>query len=142
MMLLGTGVAMKFGAQINRIQAARDNVGNAIAFAQTQDGFLEKIGNALDRMSELAMLAQDETKTNADRAFMTRNFKSWMNLSSTSRSKTFNGVSLFSGGSMTMNVTVSDGTTFGKPTMLTYLLLHTMRLRQTLSTPHPLLQQP
>ena len=36
----GTGVAMKFGAQINRIQAARDNVGNAVAFAQTQDGFL------------------------------------------------------------------------------------------------------
>ena len=43
---------MKFGAQINRIQAARDNVGNAVAFAQTQDGFLEKVGNALDRMSE------------------------------------------------------------------------------------------
>ena len=37
----GVGVAMKFGAQINRIQAARDNVGNAVAFAQTQDGFLE-----------------------------------------------------------------------------------------------------
>ena len=59
----GTGVAMKFGAQINRIQAAKDNVGNAISFSQTQDGFLDKIGNALDRMSELAVLAQDETKT-------------------------------------------------------------------------------
>ena len=39
----GTGVAMKFGAQINRIQAAKDNVGNAIAYAQTQDGFLETV---------------------------------------------------------------------------------------------------
>ena len=40
----GTGVAMKFGAQINRIQAAKDNVGNAILF-QTQDGFLSKVGD-------------------------------------------------------------------------------------------------
>ena len=38
----GVGVAMKFGAQINRIQAARDNVGNAVAYSQTQDGFLRK----------------------------------------------------------------------------------------------------
>ena len=71
----GTGVAMKFGAQINRIQAARDNVGNAVAFSQTQDGFLEKIGSALDRMSELAMLAQDETKTDADRALYDKEFQ-------------------------------------------------------------------
>ena len=73
----GTGVAMKFGAQINRIQAAKDNVGNAIAYAQTQDGFLEKVGSALDRMSELAMLAQDETKTMPTVLFMTRSSLNW-----------------------------------------------------------------
>ena len=106
----GTGVAMKFGAQINRIQAARDNVGNAVAFAQTQDGFLEKIGNALDRMSELAMLAQDETKTNADRALYDKEFQKLDEFVFNVRSKTFNGVSLFS--NSTMNVTVSgSGTT-------------------------------
>ena len=59
---------MKMGAQVNRIQAAKDNIGNAISYSQTQDSFLEKIGNALDRMSELAMLAQDETKTDSDRS--------------------------------------------------------------------------
>ena len=74
----GTGVAMKFGAQINRIQAAKDNLGNAISYSQTQDGFLQKIGNALDRMSELSMLAQDETKTDADRDRTTKNSKSLM----------------------------------------------------------------
>ena len=68
------GVAMKFGAQINRLQAAKDNVGNAISFSQTQDGFLEKIGNALDRMSELSMLAQDETKTDSDRALYDKEY--------------------------------------------------------------------
>ena len=106
----GAGVAMKFGAQINRIQAARDNVGNAVAFAQTQDGFLEKVGNALDRMSELAMLAQDETKTNSDRDLYDKEFQKLDEFIFNTRSKTFNGVSLFSNASM--YVTVSDsGTT-------------------------------
>ncbi len=86
---------MKFGAQINRLQAARDNVGNAIAFAQTQDGFLDKIGNALDRMSELAMLAQDETKTNADRALYDKEFQKLDDFIVAITGKDFNGVSLF-----------------------------------------------
>ncbi len=42
-------------------------------------GFLEKIGSALDRMSELAMLAQDETKNRPDRSFaITKSSKNWM----------------------------------------------------------------
>src|SRR6185436_4277831 len=58
----GAAVALRFDAQINRTKAANANVGNAISFSQTQDGFLQKIGKALDRMSELSMLAQDVTK--------------------------------------------------------------------------------
>ena len=108
----GVGVAMKFGAQINRIQAARDNVGNAVAFAQTQDGFLEKVGNALDRMSELAMLAQDQTKTDADRALYHKEYDKLDDFITAIKDKDFNGVSLFSGSAMTVTV-ASDGTTFG-----------------------------
>ncbi len=109
----GTGVAMKFGAQINRIQAAKDNLGNAISYSQTQDGFLEKIGNALDRMSELAMLAQDETKTNADRALYDKEFQKLDDFITAIKAKDFNGVSLFQGNDC-FGVTVSDsGTTMG-----------------------------
>ena len=49
----GAAVSFRFDAQVNRIQAAKDNVGNAISFSQTQDGFLQKVGTALDRMSAL-----------------------------------------------------------------------------------------
>ena len=109
----GTGVAMKFGAQINRIQAAKDKLGNAISYSQTQDGFLEKIGNALDRMSELAMLAQDETKTNADRALYDKEFQKLDDFITAIKGKDFNGVSLFQGTTV-LAVTVSDsGTTMG-----------------------------
>jgi len=108
----GVGVAMKFGAQINRIQAAKDNVGNAISFSQTQDGFLSKIGNALDRMSELAMLAQDETKTDDDRALYHKEYDKLDDFITAIKDKDFNGISLFSGGSMTVTVG-SGGATFG-----------------------------
>ena len=37
----GMAVSMRFDAQINRTAAAASNVGNAISFAQTQDGYLK-----------------------------------------------------------------------------------------------------
>src|SRR5436190_19704806 len=64
----GLAVSMRFDAQINRTRAAGTNVGNAISFSQTQDGFMQKVSKALDRMSELAILSQDVTKTDADRS--------------------------------------------------------------------------
>lgn len=107
----GAAVSLKFDAQINRIQAAKDNVGNAVSYAQTQDGFLNKVGKALDRMSELAMLAQDETKTNTDRALYDKEFQTLDSYIVDIAKKDFNGVSLFNGNSL--NVTTdSDGTKF------------------------------
>ena len=70
----GLAVSMRFDAQINRIQASNNNVGNAISFSQTQDGFLKKVSKAFDRMSELAILSQDVTKTDADRALYNQEF--------------------------------------------------------------------
>ena len=55
----GLAVSMRLDAQIARITAAKNNVGNAISFTQTQDGYLKKMAKALDRMSELSILAQD-----------------------------------------------------------------------------------
>jgi hypothetical protein len=63
----GLAVSMKMNAQISRTNAAQSNVGNAISFNQTQDGYLSKVNDALNRMSELSVLAQDVTKTTSDR---------------------------------------------------------------------------
>src|SRR5690606_9719427 len=70
----GLAVSMRFDAQINRIEAANTNVGNAISFNQTQDGFLKKVSDGLNRMSELAVLAQDATKSDTDRALYNQEF--------------------------------------------------------------------
>lgn len=108
----GLAQSMRFDAQINRNAAANSNVGNAISFSQTQDGFLQKVQRALDRMSELSVLAQDVTKTVADLSNYSVEFTQLQNYISNVGLKTFNGVSLFA--STTLGVTIdSDAGTFG-----------------------------
>lgn len=102
----GLGVTMRFQAQISRIGAAQNNVSNATSYSQTQDGFLKKAAKALDRMSELAVLAQDITKQNSDRALYNQEFSTLAAYVLDISRKDFNGVSLFDG--TTRNVT-TDG---------------------------------
>lgn len=107
----GLAVSMRLDAQIQRITAAKSNVGNAISFTQTQDGYLKKIAKALDRMSELSILAQDVTKSDADRGLYDAEFQQLTEYVTSAASKDFNGVSLFSANAL--NVTIdSEGGTF------------------------------
>lgn len=92
-----------FDSQISRISAADVNVGNAISFSQTQDASLQQAQKALDRMGELSVLAQDPTKTDADRALLQKEFSELQEFVSDMGDSTFNGVNLFSSGGM--NVT-------------------------------------
>ena len=107
----GLAVSMRFDAQINRINATKNNVTNAISFNQTQDGFMSKVSKAFDRMSELSILSQDVTKSDADRALYQKEFTTLGAYVDNLATKDFNGVSLFGGTSL--NVTTdSDGNTF------------------------------
>ena len=107
----GLAVSMRFDAQENRINAASNNVSSATSFNQTQDGFLQKVGKALDRMSELAMLAQDGTKTTGttgDLGLYDKEFQKLGTYINDLAKKDFNGVSLFSGKALQVT-TDSDG---------------------------------
>ena len=106
----GFAVATRFDAQINRTQAASDNVGNAVSFTQTQDGFLKKVAKSLDRMSELSILSQDVTKSDADRALYDTEFQNLGSFITDSATKDFNGVSLFSGSNLAVTVDSDGGT--------------------------------
>jgi len=107
----GLAVSMKLNAQISRTDAAQNNVGNAISFNQTQDGYLQKVNDALNRMSELSVLAQDVTKTTSDRTLYNQEFSTLGTYVNDVATKDFNGVSLFNGS--TLSVTSdSDGNAF------------------------------
>lgn len=107
----GLAVASRLDAQVQRLAAAKSNVGNAVSFTQTQDGYLKKIAKALERMSELSILSQDVTKGDADRSLYQTEFAQLQSYITNTADKDFNGVSLFNGA--TLNVTIdSEGNTF------------------------------
>jgi len=91
----GLAQSIRFEAQMHRNTAVRSNLGNAVSYAQTQDGFLQKVQASLDRMSELSVLSQDITKTNTDRSNYTVEFEQLQNYISVIGTKSFNGVTLF-----------------------------------------------
>jgi flagellin len=107
----GLAVSSRFDAQINRTNAVSTNVSNAISFSQTQDGYLKKIAKALDRMSELSVMAQDVTKGPADIALYQTEFAAQAAFINDMATKEFNGVGLLD--ATDRNVTVdSEGATF------------------------------
>jgi len=91
----GLAVASRMDAQINRTEAVRSNIGNAISFKQTQDGFLSKAAKALDRMSELATLAQDGTKTTTDLSLYNKEYATLYSYIDVIDGQKFNDVVLF-----------------------------------------------
>ena len=96
----GLAVSSRFDAQINRTEATRANIGNAISFKQTQDGYLGKVAKALDRMSELATMAQDESKTSADLSLYDKEFQTLSSYIDLIDSQSFNAVALFTSGAL------------------------------------------
>lgn len=107
----GLAVASRLDAQIQRTHAAKTNVSNAVSFTQTQDGYLKKIGKALDRMSELTLLAQDVTKSDTDRDLYNNEYGQLSAYIANAATKDFNGVPLFS--ATALDVTIdSEGNTF------------------------------
>ena len=107
----GLAQSMRFEAQINRNHAVKSNLGNAVSFVQTQDGFLQKVQASLDRMSELSVLSQDVTKTNTDRSNYSVEFTQLQNYISDIGIKQFNAVTLFATAGQSVTID-SDASTF------------------------------
>lgn len=129
----GLAVVSRLDAKTDRLAAARNNVSNAVSFTQTQDGYLSNIAGALNRMSELTILSQDVTKSDADRALYNEEFTQLASYISTSSQADFNGVSLFSGN--TMDVTIdSEGNTFSMAGINLSLTDYTTATSSTINT--------
>ena len=94
----GTAVSMKLSASIRRTEATLANVNNSIAFLQTQDGVLKNADKVLNRMSELAMLATDITKSPADLSLYDTELNQLKEQLNLMTGEMFNGINLFSSG--------------------------------------------
>jgi flagellin len=106
----GLAVSMNLTEQMGDNSAAADNVNNAVSFNQTQDGYLQQVNSALDRMSELSVQAQDVTKSNSDRTLYQQEFSTLANYIGNVAQQSFNGVSLFNGNTLAVTTDSSGGT--------------------------------
>ncbi len=106
----GLAVSMKLSAAARRQGAVESNIGNAVSFLQTQDGAFKVAGKVLDRMSELKTLYSDPTKNSSDLSNYDAEFTQLQAQLSATGSETFNGVSLFGTGSLTVAVTENGST--------------------------------
>ena len=94
----GLAVSMKMSASIRRTDATSANVNNSLSFLQTQDGVLKTADKILNRMSELATLAQDVTKAPSDLALYDTELSQLKGQLNLMVGEEFNGISLFDNG--------------------------------------------
>jgi flagellin len=86
---------MKLSASIRRTEATQANVNNALSFLQTQDGVLKSADKVITRLSELAQLSADVTKSDADKALYQTEFSSLTSALSSMTEELFNDIGLF-----------------------------------------------
>jgi flagellin len=103
----GLAVSMKLSAAIRRTEATQSNVNNSMAFLETQDGVLKSADKLVSRMSELAQLANDVTKSTSDLALYQTEVDTLKSQLSSMMNETFNGISLFSSGLVTTPATAT-----------------------------------
>ena len=91
----GLAVSSRLDSKKYRNLSAITNLQNAVSFVQTQNGYLNEVASALERMSELTLLAQDATKSNTDRELYDKEFQELKDFVNSTVGKTFNGVAMF-----------------------------------------------
>jgi flagellin len=90
----GLAVSTKLSAAAKRAAAANTNIANTVSFLQTQDGVLKVTSKILDRMSELATLYKDPTKSETDKSNYGAEFDALMTEIDQLADETFNGITL------------------------------------------------
>lgn len=92
----GLAVAFKFGTELKRLNASVSNFQNGLSFLQTQDAALGQMGDLLTRMSELQVLAKDETKNDLEVQSYSTEYENLVKQFTAIGQGQFNGIDLFS----------------------------------------------
>jgi flagellin len=104
----GLAVSMKLSASIRRTEATQSNLNNAISSLQTQDGILKSAQSVLTRMSELAQLSADVTKSSSDAVLYQAEYNGLTSALVEFTAEQFNGTAMFSTDGATRSVVASE----------------------------------
>jgi len=131
----GLAVSMTLTSAARNSGAQALIIGNKISYLQTQDGALKVAGQVLTRMSELASLYTDPTKTTSDLANYNTEFTALGAELTSLASQQFNGKNLFGSTAIVgtaINLTADVGTlAIGTPNGITTALTNVATDRAT-----------
>jgi flagellin len=71
----GLAIAERMNAQVRGMNVAVRNANDGISMAQTAEGALSKVGDALQRMRELAVQSRNGTNSNSDKNSLNKEFQ-------------------------------------------------------------------
>jgi flagellin len=71
----GLAIAERMNAQVRGMNVAIRNANDGISLAQTAEGALAKVGDALQRMRELAIQARNSTNSDSDKDSLNKEFQ-------------------------------------------------------------------
>ncbi|MCU0968760.1 MAG: flagellin FliC [Rubrivivax sp.] len=108
----GLAIAERMNAQVRGMNVAIRNANDAISLAQTAEGAIGKIGDALQRMRELAVQSANGSNNAGDRANLQTEFAELQDeVARLVDGTRFNGTNLFDGSTPTFTFQIGPGTT-------------------------------
>src|SRR5471032_1839790 len=108
----GLAIAERMNAQVRGMNVAVRNANDGISLSQTAEGALSQVGNALQRMRELAVQARNSTNSSSDKDSLNKEFSQLQSeITRVLGGTTFNGKHMLGADATTLNFQVGANTT-------------------------------
>ncbi|NBJ04448.1 flagellin, partial [Lachnospiraceae bacterium] len=107
----GLAISEKMRAQITGLDMAKKNAEDGVSLVQTAEGALTEVHSMLNRMVELATQSANGTYSSTNRSEMQKEINQLREeINRIGKASKFNGISLFTAGSITLHVGESGAT--------------------------------
>ncbi|MBT9598370.1 MAG: flagellin FliC [Vitreoscilla sp.] len=108
----GLAIAERMNAQVRGMNVAIRNANDGISLAQTAEGALSKVGDALQRMRELAVQARNSTNSSSDKDSLDKEFGELQSeISRVLGGTSFNGKKILGADGTTLTFQIGANTT-------------------------------
>jgi flagellin len=107
----GLAIAERMNAQVRGMNVAIRNANDGISLAQTAEGALSKVGDALQRMRELAVQARNATNSSSDKDSLNKEFAQLQSeINRVLGGTTFNGKKILGADATALNFQIGANT--------------------------------
>jgi flagellin len=107
----GLAIAERMNAQVRGMNVAIRNANDGISLAQTAEGALSKVGDALQRMRELAVQARNATNSSSDKDSLNKEFAQLQSeINRVLGGTTFNGKKILGADATSLNFQIGANT--------------------------------